>query len=109
MHSKFSVQRGCVLSMAEGHLEILTVMQRRFPKASVKIKRDQCYTSEKLIERKMPQSATDKGCGKCQLIWDGKYKGTECWLGFGPVLGWDVLAAQWNEERAGGGAPPKMS
>lgn len=78
MHSKFSVQLGCVLSMAEGHLEILTVMQRRFPKASVKIKRDQCYTSEKLIERKMSQSATDKGCGKCQLIWDGKYKGTEC-------------------------------
>ena len=34
MHSKFSIQLGCVLFTAEGHLEILTVMQRWFPKAS---------------------------------------------------------------------------
>lgn len=49
----------------------------------------------------MSQSATEKGCGKCQLIWDGKYKGKECWLGFGPVLGCDVL--EWEM----GGDPPK--
>lgn len=44
----------------------------------------------------MSQSATEKGWGECQFIWDGKCKGTECWLAFGPVLACDWCSVKWE-------------
>lgn len=66
-----------------------------------KIKRGHCYTSKKPVERKMSHSATGKGCGECQFIWDGKCKGKKCLLGFEPVLACDVLGTQLNEKWGG--------